>query len=363
LRYQYLVGDVTSTNNWSTWNQPTGAFATYYMNDSGANNYIPVFSYYMMYNSAPGNAAATEADRSIVNLKTPATMKAYFANFKLLMDKAKAYGKTVIVQVEPDFWGYLQQAATTDNPASVYAAINASGYGDVAAGKPDNVAGFAQTLLALRSKYAPNVLIAWHLSGWSTGVDFGTSSDPNLDMTTVINRTTKFFNGLSAKADLLFIDVSDRDAGYYATFDNQYWKHWWDLSNKTFPNPERFRSYVAGVTKGIGTKAMLWQVPVGNTFYRTENNTSNHWQDNRVEYFLGPNYKTNLQAWINSGLVGIMFGAGAGDQTSYGDSGDGVTNPTAINGNNLVSTVSDDDGGYLRDRAKNYYQSGPLTLP
>jgi hypothetical protein len=362
MRYQYLVGDVTTGENWTSWNQPTGAFATYYMNDSAANNFMPVFTYYMMYNSSPGRNQSSEAQRSLVNLKTPSTMKAYFANFKLLMDKAKAFGKTVIVHVEPDFWGYVQQASSGDNPASVPASVNSSGYGDVAVGKSDNVAGFAQTLVALRDKYASNVLLAFHVSGWSTSLDVGSNTDPNLDVTTVINRTNKFINGLGTKFNLLFFDVSDRDAGYYAQIDNPYWKHWWDMTNQTFPNFERFRSYLGGITKGTGTKAMLWQVPIGNKIFRTMNNTPNHWQDNRVEYFLGPNYRANLQSWISAGLIGIMFGAGAGDQTSYGDIGDGITNPAPINGNNQVSTVSDDDGGYLRERARNYYQSSPIPL-
>ncbi len=363
FRYQYLVGDVTNGTDWSTWNQPAGAFATFYMNDSAAAGYTPVFSYYVLYYASPGNAQANEGQKSLTNLKTPATMKAYFTNFKLLLDKAKAFGKTTIVQVEPDFWGFIQQTAIGDNPASIPATIGSSGFGDVVAGKADNVAGFAQALVALRDKYAPNVILSFHVSSWSTGPDVATNTSPNLDLNTIINRTSNFYKALGAKFDLLFFDPSDRDAGDYATFDNAGWRHWWDMNNVNFPNFDRYRAYVAGVTKGTGLKAMLWQVPIGNRLYRTQNNTANHWQDNRVEYFLGPNYKTNLQAWINAGLIGIMFGAGAGDQTTYSDGAkDGVTNPTAINGNNLTSTVSDDDGGYLRERAKNYYQNGPLPL-
>jgi|GEM_PF-1254100 len=363
FRYQYLVGDVTNGTDWSTWNQPAGAFATYYMNDSAAAGYIPVFSYYVMFYASPGNTQANEGLKSLTNLKTANTMKAYFANFKLLLDKAKAFGKTTIVQVEPDLWGFLQQTSVGDNPASIPAMVASSGFGDVVANKADNVAGFAQALVALRDKYAPNVILSFQVSSWSTGLDVSTNTSANLDLNSIISRTSRFYNSLGAKFDLLFFDPSDRDAGFYATFDNAGWRHWWDIANVAFPNFDRYKAYVAGVTRGTGLKAMLWQVPVGNKLYRTENNSKNHWQDNRVEYFLGPNYKTNLQAWINAGVIGIMFGAGAGDQTTYYDGAkDGVTNPAAVNGNNQTSTVSDDDGGYLRDRAKNYYQNGPLPL-
>lgn len=363
LRYAYLVGDVTG-NNWAQWNSPTGAYAAYYMQASGANNYIPVFTYYTLYYSAPGSSQSTDSTKDLTNLKTASTMKAYFANFKLLLDQAKQYGKTVIIHVEPDFWGFAQQAASSDNAATVYAAVKSSGYGDVVGNMPDNVAGFAQALVALRNKYAPNVILAYHVSSWSTGSDVSTSTDPNLNVTNVINRTVNFYKSLNAKFDLLFTDVSDRDAGYYATFDNSGWRHWWDLNNQTYPNFDRFRTFLGGITAGTGLKAMLWQVPIGNRLFRSENNTSNHWQDNRVEYFLGPNYQQHLQAWMNSGLIGIMFGAGQGDQSSNEDgAGDGVTNPAAINGNNLISTVSDDDGGYLRQQAAQYYQNGALRLP
>lgn len=363
LRYAYLVGDVTGSN-WSQWNSPAGAYALYYMQGSGSSNYIPVLTYYTLYYSAPGSAQSTDSTKDLTNIKTASTMKAYFANFKLLLDQARQYGKTVIIHVEPDFWGFAQQAATNNDPTTVYAAVKSSGYGDVVANMPDNIAGFAQALVALRNEYAPNAILAYHVSSWATGNDVSTNTDPNLNVANIATLTANFYKGLNAKFDLLFFDVSDRDAGYYATFDNSSWKHWWDLNNQTFPNFDRFNSFLSGITSATGLKAMLWQVPIGNRLYDTENNTSSHWQDNRVEYFLGPNYQTHLKAWMNSGLIGIMFGAGAGDQTTNEDgTGDGITNPAAINGNTLVSTVSDDDGGYLRQQATQYYKNGALSLP
>ena len=110
---------------------------------------------------------------------------------------------------------------------------------------------------------------------------------------------------------------------------------------------------------------MLWQVPVGNRVYRTQNNTDGHWQDNRPEYFLNPtNGRAHLAEWANLGVVGIMWGAGAESQTHYFDArNDGITNPAPINGNNAVSSYSDDDGGYLRLQLSSYYSSSRLPLP
>jgi hypothetical protein len=55
FRYQYLAGGVRTAGNWSTWN-PDGHFATYYLQDSVNNGVTPAFTYYMMAQSAPGNA-------------------------------------------------------------------------------------------------------------------------------------------------------------------------------------------------------------------------------------------------------------------------------------------------------------------
>jgi hypothetical protein len=56
-----------------------------------------------------------------------------------------------------------------------------------------------------------------------------------------------------------------------------------------------------------------------------------------------------------------MFGAGLDGCTMYYDwTRDGVTNPAPINGNNLVATYADDDGGYIRLKGAEYYQTGVI---
>ena len=71
-----------------------------------------------------------------------------------------------------------------------------------------------------------------------------------------------------------------------------------------------------------------------------------------------------MSQWANYGVMGIMFGAGAGSQSHYFDyDSDGITNPPPINGNNTVSTLPDDDGGYIRLQVSAYYVAGTLPLP
>ena len=110
-------------------------------------------------------------------------------------------------------------------------------------------------------------------------------------------------------------------------------------------------------------RGMLWQVPLGNTIYRTMNNTDYHYQDNKVQYYLNDNSQ-HIQDAANSGLIGILFGAGADKVTAYTDAAnDGITNPAPINGNNEVSKYPDDDGGYLRLQGGAYYSRGAVALP
>ena len=98
---------------------------------------------------------------------------------------------------------------------------------------------------------------------------------------------------------------------------------------------------------------------------RAENNTWEHYQDNKVEWLLGDTTRAHLNAYAQAGVVAVLFGRGADGPTCACDAaGDGVTNPAPINGNTGVSLNADDDGGYFKQQAVNYYAAGPaLSLP
>lgn len=370
-RYQYLAGGVNTGGGWATWN-PNGDFAAYYMQDSAANGYIPVFTYYQLLQSAPANGS-NEAEKDYNNLNNPATMQAYYADFKLLLDKVRAFGKPVIIHVEPDLTGYMQQRVMNsgNSATSIPAAVASAGTPDLA-GLPNTFQGFNWALLRLRDRYAANALLATHVSSWSTGVNVMLETSATLDVAGIAQKTAAFLNtagiagnpsGISSY-DLLFVDPSDRDAGYTQIVYGDGGARWWDTTNQRFPNFARYDQYLKGVTDGTNRRALLWQVPMGNTIMRTENNTDGHYQDNRVQYWLGGYPQDgHIASLANAGVIGILFGAGAGGQSTYNDAkGDGVTNPAPINGNTQTATVPDDDGGYLRMAAGQYYQRGPLPL-
>lgn len=367
-RYQYLSAGVNTGGGWETWNQPAGQFATYYMDDSGNNGYIPVFTYYELLQSNP-STGSNESDRDFSNLNNTSTMAAYYSNFTLLMQKAAAYGRQVVVHVEPDLWGYLQQRAAGGGPQSLSASVASSGNGDLS-GYPNTVQGFAYALLHLRDKYAPNVTMAIHASMWSGGADVASSTDPSLNVVGIADSTGSFLdqagvgsNPNGSTWDAIFHDVDDHDAGWWEATGstNAGFTHWWDPTNQRFPNFARYLSWVGELHARTGKQQVAWQVPVGNQYFLTENNTCGHYQDNVAQYFMG--HVSDLTA---AGIAAVLYGAGNACQTTNTDSdGDGIFNAggkvtTDLAGfcnacNTHVATVADDDGGYLRMAVGQYY--------
>src|SRR5437588_820369 len=328
-RYQYLSAGVNTNQGWEIWNSPTGAFATSYMDASSANGYLPVFSYYELLQSNP-STGANESDRDYSNLNNASTMAAYYANFKLLMQKAGAYGKTVVVQVEPDLWGYLQQRASGGDASTVSASVSGSGFADVA-GIPNTAQGFGRALLKIRDLYATNAQLAIHASGWANGTDIDSSTDPTVNAVAVADVTAGFLNsaGITSNPygstwDLVFNDVDDHDAGWWEKqgADNQSFTHWWDPSNASYPNFNRYLAWVSELKTKTARPQVVWQVPVGNQYFLTMNNTCGHYQDNVGPYFI--NHASQLFA---AGLIPLLFGSGNACRPSHGDAAnDGVTN-------------------------------------
>ncbi len=358
-RYQYLVGGVNTNDNWTKWNDPPGQFATYYLNASAEAGVLPVFTYYEILQSEPRRYDET-LPAYVEKFANAATMKAYYDDFKLLMDKCRAFDKPVIIHVEPDTWAYIQR--TQSDPNNYGVQVAGSGHAD-AVNLPNTAVGFAKMLVRLRNRYAPKVLLALHASMWSTGTDVGMNRDPSLDIASHANATGTFLNQLSIGWDLIFVDFADRDAAYkQLVAGNPY--TWWDETNAQLPSFHQAHHWLAKLNQKTGKRLVVWQVPVGNTKMRACDNTHGHYQDNRVQYYLGGAYgKTHIQELKKCGVVGLFFGRGDGNTTTYQDAeGDGITNPTPISASNTgVAAFSDDDGGFLRKRNR-IYQGDPVRV-
>lgn len=355
FRYQYLTGGVNTGHGWETWNQPAGQFATYYMQESAQHSYIPALVFYELCpsNGPVGSLCGKQDDKQdAANIADPTVMKAYYANWVLLLQKVGAFGKPVLIIVEPDLWGFLQSSTHGgDNAASVSASVSSSGYPD-AAGYPNTAQGFAWALLHMRDTYARNAILAINSSPWGTGTDIGGDTSSSLDLTALAQRDAKFLNsaGLVGNPagvstwDLISNDVADRDSAQANP------PVWWDRYNRTFPNFSRFLSFISLLTQDTHRRVVMWQVPVGNQYFDTMNNTTGHYQDNRAEYILG-----HVSDFASAGIIGVLFGSGQSGGTANTDAmKDGVTNPAPISTyecndcNNHTSSYPDDDGGYLR---------------
>jgi hypothetical protein len=330
FRYQYLAGGVNTGQGWSTWN-PNGTFASMYVADSWRHGEIPVLTYYMLLQSKPGGGGEAQAD--LTNLRDPATMASYWTDVRLLLTRVHGT-KPVVVHVEPDLWGYLEQANAIDLASS-----------------------FAQQWVKLRDELAPNVILAYHMSGWGTKHDIVYEKPPDATVRGYAAQSAAFFRSLHAHFDIAFEDFSDRDAGFYAKNGNP----------NTWFKPADFRRhllYARTFVKLAGVRMVAWQIPLGNTLMRAENDTWDHYQDNRVQWLLGDGSRARLSQYVAAGFAGFLFGRGADGNTCACDAAkDGVTNPAPIDGNTRPSLSADDDGGYFKAQARSYYRAGALPLP
>ncbi|HEX7472963.1 MAG TPA: hypothetical protein VF323_07755 [Candidatus Limnocylindrales bacterium] len=355
FRYQYLAGGVNTGNGWATWNTD-GAFVTSYIAESVAHGITPVFPYYMLLQSSPA-VGADEAAKDLSNLADTATMAAFYADLRLFFARA-AGSSPVVLHVEPDLWGYIEQGASrTDDATSVPASVASSG-DPALAGLPNTAAGFARAIVRLRDTLAPNVILAYHLSVWGTNHDISYSNDSDPAVDALAARAAAFYASLGASFDIAFTDIGDRDAAFKTANYGDNGASWWDGADFV-----RYARFIAGFVAATGKRMVVWQIPLGNTKMRAQDDTWGHYQDNRVEWFLDDPTGTHLALWRDAGVVALLFGGGAGGTTCACDAiGDGVTDPAAINGNARASLSADDDGGYFRERAAAYDASGGLTL-
>jgi hypothetical protein len=390
--YTYLTGGVNTGGAW--WNSwaDNGTFPIHYGSNAVQHGYVPVFIYYTLLASDGTCNDCSANHRGFVDLNTPSLMQSYYENFTLLLqrlstrtyDGVAGLGRTAIIDVEPDLSGMVEQATRSgncfgyctgqgDSPAYLTASVANSGDPDVA-GYPNTFQGYNWALLHLRDLYAPNVLMAVHVSDWATNIDIGSNQDPNVNAMALGQVAGNFAAASGAVTvppgtnayDLVFNDPSDHDAGWQSTVNHNP-SVWWDYNNVTLPNFLQWEEYISGIHQATGKGVIAWQVPIGNQYFSSENNTPYHYQDNRVAYFFA-----HVPELSQAGLVAALFGQDGVNTHYYDADGTGVANAVPMcttlgsSGgpicNNHTSTVSDGDGGYLRMMAKQYYAAGPYTL-
>lgn len=345
VRYAYFVKGWA--NNWG-WGAHDGSMATSFFNECSAGGFIPAVQFYQMNGEAGGGEG-----QFLQKVQNAGTMATYFADFKLLMQRAREFGKPVIVMLEADGFAFLQQQAN-QNP-NAYAAIAASGVPELS-GLPNTVAGWGLAFLQLRKAAAANnVILGVHISGWASGKDIAHHSvtDP---LQPEVDKVFSFLSPLGlgsnqtgATYDFLVGDPLDRDADFYAV--TQGVDRWWNAADNASINSKSFNRYAEWLrlwNAKSGKRWLLWQIPVGNSNHlNVYNNGSPRegYKDNRPEYFFGTNSIAHLEKFASSGVFGLLFGAGAGGQSSY-------QNDTYTDGQL-----------FMRSRAGAFLRAGGLAIP
>ena len=292
------------------WDQlPPGQYALDFAAKAGADGEIPMFTYYEILQASgvsEGTPEVTSAARD------PAFMARYLADWRFLLGRVGS-GKALL-HVEPDFWGYAEQAG--GDPHALPAAVASANPTDCA-GEEDSIAGLGRCMISMVRRYAPNAKVGLHASGWGTGYDVLQNSNASFDVAGQAATLGAFLRACGAdQGDFVAADMSDRDAG---TRHN-----WFDATNATLPDFHQAFAWAKGVAEAVGRPVLWWQIPLGNASLAPAN------QDNRVDYLL-----THVGEVAASHGVGLAFGAGAAGQ----------------------ATPSTDNGNFV-SRAKSYYAAG-----
>jgi hypothetical protein len=220
-----------------------------------------------------------------------------------------------LVHVEPDFWGYCEQQ--NSDPHALPAAVKSANATDCGS-QEDSIAGLGRCMVAMAHKYAPKAQVGLHASAWSTNMDVLLNTTSTLDPVAEATKTAAFLTQAGGdQMDFVAVDWSDRDAGFYTAMGRNTW---WDATNAKLPDFTQALAWTAAIGAHFSKPVVVWQIPVGNM---QQNNTCDHYQDNRVDYLFA---HTADVARANVAL--IAFGAGASCNTT----------PTSDGGNLVAKT-------------------------
>jgi hypothetical protein len=286
---QYLVG--AGSGDWTTWNSPRGYYVQMVAQRADAVGAVPMYTLYQMASNGDGNLSG---------LNSSTFMNGYWSNVRLLFQQIAAYGKPVLVNFEPDFWGYAQRQAANGDPSQLFAYVSAN---------PDcstlsnDIVGIAECLIDMARKYAPKAYVGFPPSTW--GADSGAA-------------VIAFMNAIGAQnADFIVEQTLDRDGGCfelspqpsYCSRSGGGW--YWDETNQTHPNFQDYLRAVETYHAGIGNLPVIWwQTPEGVPS-STPGGGDGHYRDNRVHYFL-----THPAELTAVGGLGVVFSTGETHQTN-----------------------------------------------
>ena len=290
----YLVG--VGSSSWISWNSPSGAYLTLTAQHVAATGAIPLFTLYGMAQNGDGN---------ISGISDTTFMTGYWAQAKLMFTLLGSYGAPALVNLEPDFWGYVYLQAPNHDPTQLPAAVTLA---PECASLPNTAAGIGPCLLRLARQYAPRTLVGFPPSFWGVGA------------ATLV----PYMQAIGAdQADFIVAQTSDRDAGCAEVASpppecqGRTGPFYWDENNVATPNFSQSEALLAAYSTGLGGDLPLlwWQTPMGVPS-STPGGTTNHYRDDHVDYMLR---HPGEYAAINT--FAMVFSSGASSQTTIATDG------------------------------------------
>lgn len=290
----YLVG--VGPGQWPYYNSPVGSYVTDVADQVTAIGAIPMFTLYQMATYGGGN---------LTHLTDSNFMTAYWAQTRLMFQKLGSFGKPVLVNIEPDFWGYADATAPGGDPRKLATDVSIAAE---CSALPNTAAGIAPCMIKMRNDYAPNAKIGF----------------PPAFFGATLKQLGQYMNVLGAnKADFMVAQTIDRDAGCPEAASpppecagRGAGPFYWDVSNTASPNFNENLAEYSGVSEIEGKLPILyWQTPMGVPS-KTPGGTTNHYRDDHVYYMFSHPGK-----YAAANVFGIVFSAGATSQTTISTDG------------------------------------------
>jgi hypothetical protein len=289
IHYMYLSG-----LDWPSWTSLEGAYVTEYANAANSHGVVPMFTLYQAAAWGEGNLGA---------FNDVTFMTAYWRGVRVMFERLGELGSPAIVHLEPDLWGYAQQAKG-DDPSKL--PMKVGSLVPECAGKPETVAGFGKCIVALARALAPNVAVGLSASTFGA-YDPSGKPDP-----VRVGAYLKKVGG--DESDIVVVEALDRDAGCFEAAVDSKCKRtgtfYWDESNLKEPSFHSHLAWAKAIRLSVGKPLLWWQMPLGVPS-STPGGSAGHYRDNRVRYLF-----KHPDEFVDAGGIGAVFGAGAGNQTT-----------------------------------------------
>jgi hypothetical protein len=336
VQWMYFSGQ--AGNDWYndfTFGPADGSFLTDVLTTVDGYGFIPgIHLYNIGYGHAGGDAGL------LTEVQSAAFMTSYFAEFKVFMQKAKSFGKPVIVVIEGDSFGML--SLLTNNNPNTMAAVASTGMAELQ-GLPNTIAGVGLGYLAIKKSVgANNVYMGLDTPYYAAQGDIMNFPPSDTDpLASHVNYLYSFFGPLGDGANQtgttfdfqagcpraadqgVYVDPSSSGNDGRDAWSNS------DTASVNSPSINRYVSFLQLFHQKSGRPWMLHQVPIGNSQHTDTNWSANTarsgYRDILVEYLF--QYEApastalrtqHVGNFANAGVIGMLFG--------FSDDGDMPTN-------------------------------------